>query len=513
MNVTPFSIDWERSDSNREPRDYESPALTVELRSRRGFCVSTANYRSGLQPILLYAMPSGETTVLAEPTRRSLARASRLCWVCVALIFTYYVVYHCHHESKDNGGHLGDFRTFYQAAQFALQGRDLYTAGHNSSQMYVYPPLIAFVCTPLTHLSELQAAHVWLVLSAAMLLGAVVIASREMLDRFDVLRPGALGVAALIVCVLSENEMRGELTMLETDAIMVFMFALGLWWLDRRPIFCGMALAFAFSIKYLSIVMLPYLLIRRRWRAAGGMIGGAVFFALLPATLLGWRENLRCLRVALGGLLRWVGVPPEVSHSIKVHNIADDLSVSVTSALARMLQPHGVSNSLVLGAAMIVGFIVLAVAGSIYRGQGLPLLRWPALARQRLQPFRALVGAEWAGLVAAALIFSPDTNTRHLVMALIVNALAAALMLKVRGADRTRLVIAALLIFLGFIMPFPSMRLGRVTLHQFYFHYGIPGFALLIGYFLTLSVAVRVASTLALRAPDGVQSEPIPVLE
>ncbi len=26
--------DWERSDSNREPRNYEFPALTVELRSR-----------------------------------------------------------------------------------------------------------------------------------------------------------------------------------------------------------------------------------------------------------------------------------------------------------------------------------------------------------------------------------------------------------------------------------------------------------------------------------------------
>src|SRR5687767_10267302 len=26
--------DWARSDSNREPRDYESPALTVELRAR-----------------------------------------------------------------------------------------------------------------------------------------------------------------------------------------------------------------------------------------------------------------------------------------------------------------------------------------------------------------------------------------------------------------------------------------------------------------------------------------------
>src|SRR4051812_28409158 len=33
---------WERSDSNREPRDYESPALTVELRSRGGGLYSFA---------------------------------------------------------------------------------------------------------------------------------------------------------------------------------------------------------------------------------------------------------------------------------------------------------------------------------------------------------------------------------------------------------------------------------------------------------------------------------------
>src|ERR1700727_2795254 len=31
----PPRFHWARSDSNREPRDYESPALTVELRSRK----------------------------------------------------------------------------------------------------------------------------------------------------------------------------------------------------------------------------------------------------------------------------------------------------------------------------------------------------------------------------------------------------------------------------------------------------------------------------------------------
>ena len=28
-----FTLHWARSDSNREPRDYESPALTVELQA------------------------------------------------------------------------------------------------------------------------------------------------------------------------------------------------------------------------------------------------------------------------------------------------------------------------------------------------------------------------------------------------------------------------------------------------------------------------------------------------
>ena len=75
---------------------------------------------------------------------------------------------------------------------------------------------------------------------------------------------------------------------------------------------------------------------------------GCVGFALLPALQLGWREDLRCLRVSMGGLLRWVGVAPEASGSIKVHDIADGLSVSITSGLARVLHPHGMTNAQVM---------------------------------------------------------------------------------------------------------------------------------------------------------------------
>ena len=407
----------------------------------------------------------------------------------LAAIFGYLLIFHYHHESKDNGGHLGDFRTFYQAAQFALEHRDIYTAGHNSSQMYIYPPLLAFLFTPLTCLSELAAAHVYLVLSVIILLVSLLRGARAMLERFDACYPGAAFVGAFLIAVLSINELKAQLTMLESDSLMLLMFTLALCWLDRRPIMAGLALALAFNIKYLSIVALPYLILRRRWKAAGAMVVGTIGFALLPALLLGWHENLRCLHIALGGLLRWVGVPPEASHAVRVHNIGDDLSVSITSALARILSPHGLSNAGIMAFATALGLLTLAIVTWMYRMNGHSLWRWPAASRQREQPFRGLVAAEWAGLVTIALVFSPDTNTRHLVLAVLVSALAAAvLMTKRAGISRAPALIAVIVIFLGFIMPFGAKG---TAMHHFYFRYGIPCWGLLIGYLLILWTGLR----------------------
>src|SRR6185437_546115 len=247
--------------------------------------------------------------ITEDAKREQPNRARPVLWLSIlgiTAIFGYLLIYHYHHESMDHGKHLGDFPTFYQAAQFALQHRDIYTAGR-PKQMYVYPPLIAFVYAPLTKLPVVQAAHVMLVLTIILLVASILLASRTMVDRAYVHRPALIGAVALMVTALGENELRAQLTMLETDALMLLMFTLALYWLDRRPIWAGLALAFAFNIKYLSIVTLPYLILRRRWTAAFSMVLGAVFFALLPAVLLGWNEEIRCLQVSTGGLLRWVG--------------------------------------------------------------------------------------------------------------------------------------------------------------------------------------------------------------
>ncbi|HWE97778.1 MAG TPA: glycosyltransferase family 87 protein [Tepidisphaeraceae bacterium] len=418
--------------------------------------------------------------------------SSVLRWIAIgglAAIFGYFLIYHLLHQTKGDRSRLGDFPTFYIAAQYAVAHKDIYTAGTSPAMMYVYPPLIAFVYSPLTLVSERHAAQVSLVLNTLMLFGSVKLGARAILRRLDAHTPDREWAVAFLASLFGLNEMRAVLTMGETDAIMLFMFVLALYWLDRLPALAGMALALALNIKYLPIVALPWLILRRRWAALAWTAIGTAFFALFPAVLLGWHEDLRCLRVALAGLLKWVGVAPEVSHGIKVHNIGDGLSVSITSVLARVLGPHGFSNAAVMALAAVVGLLALAVVAGMYRANRFPLLSWPAAWRQGDQPFKGLVALEWAGLVTVALTFSPDTNTRHLVIATLVNTLAAALLVTPRpGVRRGPAVAGVLLIFLSFIMP--GARAWKAA-HFFYFNYSVPGWGLLGGYLLILWAGLK----------------------
>jgi hypothetical protein len=458
-------------------------------------------------------MPVPTTLDYSAERRISSPRYTAMLSVAIlASVFGYLLIYHIHHERRDHG-HLGDFPTFYQAAQFAREHRDIYTAGHaESDQMYVYPPLIAFVYIPLTYLSLPNAAMVMLFVTALELLASLLLGSRAMVGRLEregeapaepgmnsatrlrlsgslALPSSVLAVAAL-ASLLSENELRSVMTMLETDSLMLLLFTLALFWLDRRPALAGLALAFAFNIKYLSIVALPYLILRRRWKAASATIIGCVLFALLPALQLGWHEDLRCLRVSMGGLLRWVGVAPETSHSITVHNIADGLSVSITSALARVLGARGFTNPQIMMAAAGVGIAALLIVALLYAACGFALWKFPPAAKQRSQPFKSLVALEWAGLVTVALVFSPNTNARHLVLAALVNVAGAALLLIAKfSVSRIPALIGLALIFLGFTMPGAKFLRQHVGFNHYV--YGVPCWCLLVGYLLILWVGLR----------------------
>jgi hypothetical protein len=356
---------------------------------------------------------------------------------------------------------------------------------------YVYPPLFAVLCKPLTFLRATGGAMVFLFINVACVLASLLIGSRAMMRRLGVpLATPAIFAAALLAGILAENDLRGELQAMETDVLIMLMFTLALHWLDDKPLRSGAALAFAMNIKYLTILALPYLLLRRRWKAAGGMVVWTVGFALLPALVLGWKENLRYLHTALGGLLGWVGKSTTAGATAHVHGIADGLSVSVTSAFARALKMHQLPQSYSLPIAAALGLLLLAGAWLLYRRNHFPMWRWPDAIAQQSQPFRGLVALEWAALIIVTLAFSPDTNTRHLSMVALVYTCAAPMLLVRREqVPWWPLFLGTLIAFVGLIMPVKA--LVSLSVLRFYFKWSFCSWSLLVMYALLLWTGLR----------------------
>lgn len=394
--------------------------------------------------------PSLNAHDLMHPARAGRMRPTfgRACIVGLCLIFLTYVIIDLHRINKN---HFGDFRHFYYAARAILDDADLYTSGTHG---YLYPPFVAFLYTPVARLPYAWAARVMLVVNAAMGLGAALLIAGEFAERFDVADPGQITYfAALAGVLLDLDKVRGGLQMFQTNALMLLMFALSVRWLDHRAWLAGGPLGVIMNIKYLSLPLLPWLIIRRRYRTAAGMVAGTVIFAMLPALISGWHQNLHNLGVAYGGLLHMVGIGG-IAEQANVDPITAWFSISLTSAMARLTIFDPTMTKAVVYIA-IVALIVMAVIVLIYRRDNLPLLQWPPLSVQRTaQPWRALIGIEFTSIVIATLCFSPQTNMRHLFLCLLLTIPAVLLIASPHGGQsRASLAIAMIFMLLGFILP------------------------------------------------------------
>jgi hypothetical protein len=356
----------------------------------------------------------------------------------------------------------GDFEHFYRGAKAMREGADPYASGVRG---YIYPPLIAFLYMPLTALSVQAAAYLMLVLNMALALLCTVVACNEAMRRFA-FEPSwvkLLTVVALTT-VLAAPRLRSELQMWQTNLLMLAATLLALRWVDSRPKWAGLMLGLAVNIKYLPLIYLPYLLLRRRYTAAVWFVLGIAAFALLPAVWTGLAANGQHWTTAASGIAELFGIKVQGSAAVvKAANI-DALTVghsmSITSGMARVVATDAWPALKWLLSAGIAGLVFGALA-LVYRRFGLPLLVWPRAAAQSLSPYRAVVALEWAALMALALAFSPQTNPRHLVLLLLVFTLLAVLLCAStegtvpRGMDASRkFALAALLVMMaGLSLP------------------------------------------------------------
>ena len=342
-----------------------------------------------------------------------------------------------------------DFLEFYSGAEALLKGNNIYTAGYLG---YIYPPLLAFLMTPLAMLSIAQAAWVWLAIKICLLAACGWLGAKETQRRLA--QPGdwvSLTIVFLLGMLLDIDKLRTEMNMQQSNLLVLLCFVLALRWIDRRPLLSGLVLGFGANIKYVTLIALPYLLLRKRFKAAAATVAGSVFWALLPAIAVGWNRNIDLLGKALGGLANLSSEHSGAAGTAQIYGPMFGWSITASTARYFGAGLHTVPSIAVVCAIALL--YSLAIWG-IYHSAKIPLLlgRGGQLETQGITP--GIVALEWAGLIVIALAFSPQTNSPHLSMLLLPCIVAVGVLLMPRGQiSGLPLIVGLLIMVMGLVLP------------------------------------------------------------
>jgi hypothetical protein len=284
-----------------------------------------------------------------------------------------------------------DFLPYFQAAQHIVHGESPFLADG-----YIYPPLFAFLLTPLTPLDYVTARRGWFVISQLFLIAAAILLWR----RFG--RDWAS--ACWIAFVWGFGVAAGEsLAVGQVGPLLTFLVVLALTCPQWQR---GSAVALGFAVKLFPALLGVAILLRGERRASRAMIAVSIASFALP-----WVAVAALLRgpSGLGKGGAWTGTPAT-------------LSWSLPSVVLRILDPE--RRDFIVPAHWMLGTnlehfrlpLLLAVAGVavalITLAIGLAAIVWSAGTRIREQQVPWVMAA----LVSLALVASPVSWTHYQVL-------------------------------------------------------------------------------------------------
>jgi hypothetical protein len=196
-------------------------------------------------------------------------------------------------------GKSKDYPLWYQVGRMVLTGGDLYPRAGQTFP-FLYPPIAAVLLAPFSLFGRAVS-----IVCIDLVNVASWFAAARLSDRLAAV-PGrrAWWVVAL-PSVISLPFIWDMYDLGQPNLMLLALVLAGLALLrERRDWAAGAMFAVAAALKAFPIAILPYLLWRRRWRAAGGMVLGiATLLLLVPAPFRGFERNLAEVRTWAGGMI------------------------------------------------------------------------------------------------------------------------------------------------------------------------------------------------------------------
>ena len=357
----------------------------------------------------------------------------------IAVVASFFVYAR---RSEDFTGYADVGRTFFD-------GRDIYLdtpAGENT-----WPPFFSLMAVPfglLDRVSPYAARVVWIALTWVAIFAALDLIARIIYGKRLAWQANDSSLALdspelLVPFLLAFPFILNNLELLQVNMILFTLALSGLCLQAKgKDAAGGIAIAAAAAMKVMAIVFLPYLVYRKRWRAAFWMAAASVVFFFLPAVFIGWGKFWK--DVAL-----WL---PALHDSLGAGNASQSVYAMWDRILGYGYIPFAVPGTFILpmsGArsATIAWEITCAIAAVMaliaFRGTPRPDSRWAQI--------------EWAVVFVGGTILSPLTRKPYLVVLLLPYALLYAAW---RSSDldlRTRRILRNVM-FVSFALSIPTMH-------------------------------------------------------
>jgi hypothetical protein len=273
---------------------------------------------------------------------------------------------------------------------------------------------------------ERTAAIIWIGINSVLVLTAVLIAAKEVVARWPIENTPAASLSiAGVALILNIDKVRSLLNLGQSDGLMLLAFACVLSWMERKPIWAGVAVGLSANIKYLSLIFVPYFLIKRNYRAVVAAVVSFGTFMLLPAVEVGFTRGAEYISVATSGLGKMMGIKSSLA-AADIFDVEWNRSVSITSTMFRLSRSHGWSDVVAVVGALLLFTAVIAIIVLICRACGVAIFR---PTNNEKSKSNAVAILEWVVLIFVALAFSPQTTSRHMVLMTLVYVVGVALLL------------------------------------------------------------------------------------
>jgi len=216
----------------------------------------------------------------------------RTSCILILIVFALALVRYTHHAPKR---HYSDFRVYHATAERFIEKQDIYAQPDPEITPFKYSPMFAFIVSPLGHFSRNTASMIYFTINFFSLLLALWLSMRLVVTS-ELTARQRITLHALLVVLCFRFILQG----LYSGQVSILVFTLvlgGLYYLrQKRDVAASALIGLAIMIKYMPLVFIPYLLLKKKFKVV--MLTGlfVTFYCFIPASHVGLKTEMNYLK-------------------------------------------------------------------------------------------------------------------------------------------------------------------------------------------------------------------------